>query len=732
MLQLHIDGQRVNLPEGFSTEYYVKNPFFSNEGDYTLDIELDLTDPVNAAVYHFADRYDRVKRETRREAILQDETGTLLKGQEVVLEVREGKAKVQIVGGVSELNYIISNRKLQELDLWTSFDSDEVVYVPVCGFNNAPHADFGLMDSSQYETEDGVRVLKWSIANRPSWNSQTGELVMSHDCPQPYIWAIVNRVVTALGFAVGTNVIQSDTRYSRMIMIHAIRSRYIADMLPKWTVSEFLDEIQKFFNVIIDVDKTSRTVNILHAHDFFDIHGQQEISLHDVVNGVEKQFDQQSEMTMVDYAAVHYALTDKMSNKYAALSPSLVRVCESRAAQSMSTSDPYHKNYYAGMWKDMEGNESFLNADEPTSNIERAFGQRIIYHDTFIGEQRHFVFWAVEDNYCAMKMVNMFGPKTTPNPSATDVELRIVPVRMVSSPIVGNSSHWWQYPLPAVDGEASSYHEVKWGNNLQTEATDNINDDIKSGYDESEDNRADVLFAAFYLGELDIDWEDSSSAVPSGIKVPVASPDYMVQLHRRRDVFSTYGSTMGEDRFWKCSRNVVLGSSRLTMAINGVRGMDAYTYSKNPLVDTSVEYTFRFRCTVMPDVRQVFLIGNRRYYCKDLKYDVRSGQRSEVVEGRFLPIVEPGSGESGESVFYVEYSLSRVVVEHRVLSVDAGQPLEVSMKLESGGSASATVQCVVLMGDTDITQTAFISSGRTAVVRITSVTSDVVIRAWRG
>ena len=79
MLQLTIDGMRVNLPEGMSTEYNVQNPFFTNQGDYTLDIDIPLDDPENARVYHHIHRIDHTRRSSRRTAILSDETGVIVK-----------------------------------------------------------------------------------------------------------------------------------------------------------------------------------------------------------------------------------------------------------------------------------------------------------------------------------------------------------------------------------------------------------------------------------------------------------------------------------------------------------------------------------------------------------------------------------------------------------------------------------------------------------------------------
>lgn len=726
MLKLYIDGHPVNISKGTRTDYYEKNPFFTNEGDYTLDIDINLNDPQNAKLYNYIHRMDRVRRTSRREAILMDERGVLMRGQEVVLGTQNGVAKIQIVGGVSELNYLMGDKKLQDLDLWSPFDSDEVVYPPVCSFNESPHAEFGLMDSTQFDDSESARKLVWQIVNNPNWRVSDNALVQSNPCPQPYFWAIINRVITALGFGVGTNVVQTDPRYSQMIMVHAFRSRYIADILPRWTVSEFFDEIQKFFNVIVSVNKATHEVNIEHAWSFLDPTTMVTVKHEDIIDLVEKDFDHENEMTMVSYNSVHYKLTDKTINKYAALEANLVRDCDIIAAETVSGARAYDAHYNVGIWKAIIGDESFLQETSPTPGVEGNYGRHRIFTQTIDGEERRFVLWSVEDNYCAMKMVDMFGSKKSVREGDPDVEMRIVPARMVTSPIKGNNSHWWQYPLPAVDGEASSQKGFSVGMYQSEEPNENINDDIKTGYKEEEsDDRADVMFAAFYFGQLPINWEDPVSQTPSGLVVPVASPDYLVQLHRLSD-------SPADGIFWRCARTIKLGSDlNRTMAIRGEHGMDAYSYSKNPLVDTSVEYKVRFRCARALDVRRVWLIENRRFYCKELKYDIADGRRSEVVEGRFFPLLEAGAGEGGESVFYVSYNLSRVVIDHRVLEVAANDTLHLELKLEGGGSASAVIAGTIVMGNVDVTSSALTVSGRTATVHIDHVTGDVLVKAWK-
>lgn len=740
MLQLYIDGHRVNLSEDAKTDFYRRNPYFTNDGDYTLDLDIDLGDPQNARLYHHAYRLDRVRRSSRRTAILRYGTTVIIHGTEVVLDIHDNCAKIQIVAGASEFNYEMGDRKLQELDLWRSFASDEGVYFPVCAFNDSEHADYGMMDSTQYKTEEGSnnKELMWTIVNRISSRvDHTGVIPLVTEIRQPYMWAVVERVIEAIGYSVGENVIKTDSRYSHIVMVHAIRTRYIAETLPEWKVSEFFDEIQKFFNVIIIVDSTAKEVNIVHAWDYFE-DTYVEIPHRDIIS-VKKDYDQKSGMTMMDYTAIHYAFTDKMLNKYADIPKSLTELADSVQAQSVSGSRTYDKNYYDGIWKAITGGEGFLTQSSTPNSVASVFDLRKIYKMTLNGEERQFVLWANEENFCSLKMVNAFAAKESNRSDVTDVEMKIVPVRMVGSPITGGEGSWFQYPLPAVDGEVSSYGKVVWGN-APADSDDEssvFNEEIKSGKKEEEKTtkRADVIFVAYYFGPIPIEWEDPEHDVPmknstTPKSIAIASPDWQVQLHRLRNTPHQGTETTHYRRFWCSSRQVKLGSTPMTLAFNGTSGMDAYSYSKNPTVDTSVAYTIQFRCHQLPDVRKIFLIDHRKYYCKELKYDINANRRSEIVEGVFIPLTMT---EGGEALFYVDYDLDHVIVDNKVMSLMQGESLDLSLRMATnpvGGSGNLVVHAYVEMGDVDITSTAFTSSGRTGTIHIDAVTGDIRIRAW--
>ena len=61
MTELFIDGVSVVLPAAVEIQVKRENPFFTKNGEYTYDIELALTNAVNARLYNHLHRLNSIK-----------------------------------------------------------------------------------------------------------------------------------------------------------------------------------------------------------------------------------------------------------------------------------------------------------------------------------------------------------------------------------------------------------------------------------------------------------------------------------------------------------------------------------------------------------------------------------------------------------------------------------------------------------------------------------------------
>ena len=83
MTRLFIDGQEVVLPEQFELELITENPYFTRNGEYTYDIDIDLKNPTNRLIYQNIDRTDVTKKIKNRKAILVSGAIEIISGVEV-------------------------------------------------------------------------------------------------------------------------------------------------------------------------------------------------------------------------------------------------------------------------------------------------------------------------------------------------------------------------------------------------------------------------------------------------------------------------------------------------------------------------------------------------------------------------------------------------------------------------------------------------------------------------
>ena len=113
MTELFIDGVSVVLPAAVEIQVKRENPFFTKNGEYTYDIELALTNAVNARLYNHLHRLNSIKEvKTKRRAVLIADNRVFCDGTEVITGWTEKSVSIQIASGNSELNYFIGSDKL--------------------------------------------------------------------------------------------------------------------------------------------------------------------------------------------------------------------------------------------------------------------------------------------------------------------------------------------------------------------------------------------------------------------------------------------------------------------------------------------------------------------------------------------------------------------------------------------------------------------------------------------
>ena len=596
MTRLFIDKQEVALTSDFQLDFYSQNPFFTKNGDYTYDLDIDLNHPGNRKIYQSINRFDVTGHPTNRSALLLSGPNVIVDGTEVILSIEDNIAKIQLVSGNSELNYLyagdttIRQLSLGSLSLNAEYNNLNKFYpdvTHVCCPVISQKGNYKIDDSSQ-KTDKIFNELEWDTRN--GFNFKSGTTMV----PQPFLLYCIDKIIEAMGYSIEENVLKDDELAKRLIIIHGIQSSTnINRILPDWKVDEFITEVEKLFNVIFLVNQFTRKIKIARMKSFYQNSKMIEISNNDLVEEVQKNYDQE-ESLYITYDNIKYNLPSSRWYKYQNLTDELRDKCGKTTASLKEILSYGFINYPYKLW------------------FEENFRIWMI-HSAYPSGGESYACWEIVDQ---LKNV-------TNDSSDNECELKIVP-----SEIYGNNV--W---LTGMDFGGSKYYDG-WitsacpvvSNTTEGEVTEYAYQEIENGSSEESVDDS-YLFVAIYLGlkpymySSDYMNEEVDQPILNSMLVPQAVA-YPCFIHYNRASQGTKITKLTDDK--------------LSLAIESSQGglYDRY-YQDSIKVDTKTEYVFKFKYKNLYDCKSIFLIGNKKYYCKELHYTVTPDGIEPIVEGTF-------------------------------------------------------------------------------------------------
>lgn len=631
MIRLLIDGQRVNLSEDISLEFYNRNPFLTSEGMHTLDIDISLADPQNAKVYRHLHRIDVMRPYEGRTAILYYEKGVIIRGTEIILETDGKSVKIQIVAGNSEFNYIAGNDKhLHDLDLGAIDSLDEAtalaslhgsypewdyVCTPVCTevtfrswVENVMHSGFDTYSKAKICNE--IEAAKEAASVRFKSGTRL--------CAQPYLAAIVRRVLQALGYTLVDDFIGTHKELSRLVVVHGHDTLEYGKMVENWTVDKFFSEVEKLCGVLFIVDNTRKEVSVMNGIDYYRAADVENIAYEDIIADISKDFDETPPENIV-YKNVSYKLPETNIYKFYAIDEELMKKVTTVGVTLMNWSYNLHD-----IWRYIVGDNSFETSAKTPQQVKDAYNKMFAYTLT-LGFNTHpygefpFVVAYSADNYSCLKMINQFGPRL--DETADDkLELSLVPVENIWCFRSGNNTgagSYLGYSLPLAENTDAD--------TPSSTADDSVGliDCIHDGEDGGETVK-DTMFMAFYMGIC-------PDVYGQGFVTPIAASSRLVQYVESY----LYTGTL----FWQHQSVFTIDADGdYDLSINSSKGMYNKYWKQQLSASLKSVCTIKFRSLQLRDSRHIFNICNRNFYCQELKYEIVNGRLSDVVEGTFYPV----------------------------------------------------------------------------------------------
>ncbi|KAA6330159.1 hypothetical protein EZS27_021111 [termite gut metagenome] len=610
MTELYIDGYPAALPEDFEIDFFAQNPFFTKNGEFTYDIDLSLLSLVNARIYKHIDRLHANSFFTGRRAVLVSNANVIAAGTEIILKVENSTVKIQITSGNSELNYLSGGEKrIRDIDL------GEITNLPTSVAIQSLYSSYPSFDYVctpvflVYERDESTTTAQNSkLCNEVNFevDNITGYEPGTQLIPQPYLVACMTKVCSALEYTI--ELISLPTKFYKMIVINGYNTRKFNEMLPNWKVNEFISEIEKFCNVIFVVNQLTKTIRIMNVYEFYENPQTVYIPSDQVTDSKEKNFDKDESLYIL-YKNVKYDLPSRTEYKYTCLSEDLIALCQ---------------KIYVATYADL------YQIAQPS----QYYNQLIIYVTNDTGLE--FVMTSYLNSAGAKRYrferVNSFKDVINKE-SQEETVLKIIPAEItiknkyIPLPIPLPDGYYYYYisaPLPIARNISSTDKEIT--------AEQGLNEFIVSGI--PEEAVSDKIFIAYYDGVQGAmhSWGGKGGVPPTDYDY---YPNYVYPYTITLPYYIFRYDWGYKIDFFLCKYG---DNDDETLSLLGEHGMYNASYSKNIDVKTDTEFVITFLTNKILDPLAIFVIDNKKFYCKQLHYKIRPQGIVKEVEGTFYPI----------------------------------------------------------------------------------------------
>lgn len=580
MTELFIDNKPVMLPAGLDLKVKQQNPLITKNGTFTLDLTLSLQERNNSILYKHIERLQAAAAFDKRSALLISNGHIIINGTEAYLSNTNEEVKIQLLSGNSELNYFIgADAYISSLDLGKETDlSNE-------HFNRAIRSSF-----PNYNFTCPIVKIGDTIYNRyyEAERIDTEGFIynFSNRTIQPYLLAMIEKVLTALGYDITQNEVANDNFLSRIFILNKDTSGEYNKILPGWTVKEFLEECEKLMNIIFVIDDKDRSVRILCASSNNDTGTY-------TINNVLDSFERITvdENPRISYTNVNYDFPSSTEYKYQDIEDNI-----------MNTANIIEVENYSELLKKFTDSDGAFLGEEL---LEEQLQTLNIWHvkDTdcyYIPEKKQTKVENIPGNIntkAYLLKVNTYK-RYESDKDEDYLTLSFFPciftlMTYASQHGMIGLTHWSSIPYLPSTKDSDDEPEPKTIKKL-----------IEKGITDFDKNKMQVTFCAFY---------------PS-----VGDSNYTT--------FTDYTPAHG---FYKRDISILdIGSFRL----GGKGGMVQRYFQPNQNIDASKEYTIKFIANTMPNIQAQFILNNKLFICKELEYRIMNEGIHPEITGTFYEV----------------------------------------------------------------------------------------------
>jgi hypothetical protein len=591
MTELYINGQSVILPANVEFSVVEDNPFLTKSGEYSLDLELSLQNPVNAKIFKHIGRFHQQGDPDTFSAILIADNLIRMRGTAVVLSHTDTRVKIQLLSGNSDLNYFIgSDKKIEDLDLGTEAAITE---------SQALASLTKKYPESNYVCTT-VLTKTYSVLN--VYTIYTGQPeTISNIAMMPYLLYYVQKILQVLGYSIEENQLLDDELLCRLYIPNAKKTLQYNKILSGWTVQDFLIEIEKFCNVVFVIDKEKSSVRIVRFYNFDK--NNEKIYIDKVIDEYEEEYDSENEIDTINYEHVKYALPEDEYYKYKHLHDSVL------------------ENVTVEEYETFQDLRAALNPLSDYYNKNKIYhvNKHVLFGFIEIKADNYYIVQKLMDNLYDFVRVNEF--QDTGEKDDNTIELKIIPAEMTTY-IYPDSSLISSTQASRINDEIVEEGEEE--NKL------GVIDLIESNSADNDNTSSNTIPVAIFAGKLDskAPWSQVDLYVTTGNGEIFLCPDYYKQI--------AWDQLLPSDK--EILINRLLGYTKFTLRLSGQYGLFNTNYSLNKNISSKVIRKISFVPKGKISPQNTFVIKNKEFICISLETKFNNRGALPVVEGTFYPV----------------------------------------------------------------------------------------------
>ena len=616
MTELYIDGTSAVLPKDFSIQVKRENPLFTKNGEYTYDITLPLDNPTNAELYKHLNRLNSTQAvSTDRRAVLVADNRVYCNGTEVITGWTDDTVSVQIASGNSELNWVIGN-DLQISSLEGMPEIDEITPDAATEHVEKVYPEVDYCVPMVYDRDADEVINPWWIYGYKENVGYPSELLpgdldqfgvpvatTANFYAQPYLCSYLKQLFSALGYTLTENFLEN-TIYSGLFICHVARTGKWCEMLPGWSVGDFLEQIELLFNGVFVVDNRLKNVRFLSCQTYYlpgkTVHVRWVEDLYEVEMADE---DDEPEVVNLLQSDVRYDLPDNSYWRTRSL-PKSVKAAARKATIPADFSAETDLLTRLDAWFSEVGHQR-----TDTFYKDAQTGQAVFYNIDHQVEGSYKDHWQLADEFAGLEREN---PE-----QEVILEMRPVELEQKSVAICFRDFYFTvvntRFPMPAIDGGSGF-----------------VNSDEEDTEDEEETTSIGDLIENSSMEE-----EDSDSASKGHICLAYYAG---LTLHVEADFYDTPLPLAYTDEWlyvWATNRYMRTNSQRRTLRLTDI---EDNMWEDTMQIDQQKEFKLMCHDPNLYDTRNIFEIRNKRYVCREMEFTLDANGRKGAWTGTFYPI----------------------------------------------------------------------------------------------